>query len=187
MLFANHVNFMQSIFSDEMNNEASIVTKLVIKKSKFNFGFYLGTLLGFLIIFLAIQSQTLLFELKLWLYFIGLILIISNPVYQYLLWMGQKKEERLSFSESLPTLMQSAWTGDLEQLQMSLKSNSQIDTRDERGATALMYACAANQAGIVEELLKHGANKSLKTHKGNHAMFFAIQEKHNKIIMMLSK
>ncbi len=170
-----------------MNNEASIVTKIVNKKRKFNFGFYASTLLGFSIIFFAIQSQTLLFELKLWLYLLGLILIISNPFYQYFLWMGQKKEERLTFSESLPTLFKLAWTGDLEQLQMSLKSNAQIDARDERGATALMYACAANQVGIVEELLKNGANKSLKTHKGNHAMFFAIQEKHNEIIVMLSK
>ncbi len=164
----------------------STLTNNVNKKRKFNFGFYLSTLLGFLIIFLAIQSETLLFELKLWIYLLGLILIIANPFYQYLLWMGQKKEERLEFSDNLPPLMQSVWTGDLEKLQASLQSKVHIDSRDDHGATALMYASAANQAKMVEQLLKNGANKNLKTHKGNNAMFFAIQEKNNEIIYLLS-
>jgi ankyrin repeat protein len=159
---------------------------IVNKKRKWNFGFYLSTLLGFLIIYLAIQSATLPFELKLWIYLLGLIVIVSNPFYQYLLWMGRKNEERLQFSDNLPLLMQSAWTGDLDQLLLHLQSNIQIDSRDEHGASALMYASAANQAKIVEELLKRGAKKNLKTHKGNTAMFFAIQEKHNEIITLLS-
>lgn len=162
------------------------MANIVKQKRKFNLSFYFNILLGFFIIYSAIQSASLPVELKIWIYLLGLILIIASPSYQFLLWMGQKKEERLQFSDNLPPLIKFAWTGDLEQLLICLQSNPQIDCRDHHGATALMYASAANQAKIVEKLLQMGAKKHLKTHKGNNAMFFAIQEKNNEIIYLLN-
>ena len=124
--------------------------------------------------------------LKGWIYLLGFIVILSSPVYQYLLWRGVKKEERLLVSDQLSPLMRAAWDGNLAQMQNILATNSPIDQRDERGATALMYACVANQPIIVGYLLKNGAKKGLQTHKGNTAMFFAVQEKNNEIISLLS-
>jgi ankyrin repeat protein len=99
---------------------------------------------------------------------------------------GRKMAERLKVSNDLPPLMRAACDGDIVALQNLLDQRVSINSKDQYGATALMYASVANQPKVVSLLLSKGAKKSLKTNKGNTAMFFAVQEKHNEIITLLS-
>jgi hypothetical protein len=63
---------------------------LVNHKKESSLRFILSTLLGFCVLFLAFRSESIPFELKLWIYLLGLLLVIAQPTYQYLVWMGEK-------------------------------------------------------------------------------------------------
>ncbi len=67
-----------------------------------------------------------------------------------------------------------------------LKNGATINTIDKGEQwTALMFAAAEGQAEIVDLLLTHGADRTLKDTDGDTALQFAIQRKQQAVIKML--
>src|SRR5262249_30607077 len=63
-------------------------------------------------------------------------------------------------------LLQAAANGDVASAKQSLKQGARIETKDERGATALILAAEESQDAMVKFLLERGANLSAKDHNG---------------------
>ena len=91
-----------------------------------------------------------------------------------------KSENEKSKSESDKLLLRNgnellkcAEHGNLMELQRGIKEGIDINYIDAFGWTALMCASVARHADIVEELLKHGANRNLMNNQGKTALQLA--------------
>ena len=80
-------------------------------------------------------------------------------------------------AEGSTALHYAAGSGALENVSLLLEAGAEIDARDGQGMTALMYAARYNQdASVVDLLLAHGANPSLKDARGRNALRLFMQE-----------
>ena len=52
---------------------------------------------------------------------------------------------------------------------MLIRSGIDVNCQDERGISALMYAAVAGNEPLIQLLLKHGADKTLKDGQGRTA------------------
>src|SRR5436309_13365052 len=64
----------------------------------------------------------------------------------------------LSGCATMPALHKAALRGDSEEVTRLLESGMPVDTENNRGDTALMYAASANEPAILKYLLSKGAN-----------------------------
>jgi len=82
-------------------------------------------------------------------------------------------------------LMAFAIRNDLDNTIKFSFNTENVNAIDEKGYTALMYACANGNLEIVELLLEYGADSSITTSKGNTALYFAERKQYWKIIDLL--
>ncbi len=84
-------------------------------------------------------------------------------------------------------LHQAVKAGDLDELTRLLESGADVDARDKRGRTALMYAVNKGYVLLVEPLLAAKANPNVRAPDGATALFMAVALGHSEIITMLKK
>ena len=72
--------------------------------------------------------------------------------------------------------MTAARTGRLGPVQALLARGADVDAKDRRGQTALMWAAAEGHAGVVDALLEAGANFRTPLKSGFTPLFFAVRE-----------
>lgn len=70
-------------------------------------------------------------------------------------------------------LLEAAEDGDLEKLQFLISNGEDINSADDEGYTALMYACNQGHYPIVECLIEQGADLNLTDAAGWAALDFA--------------
>ena len=72
---------------------------------------------------------------------------------------------------TMPPLHKAALRGDSEEVTRLVESGLTVDTEDNRGDTALMYAASANEPAILKYLLSKGANigGTRRSYKAIHA------------------
>ncbi len=78
-------------------------------------------------------------------------------------------------------------TGDVEGVKAALASGVDVNARDARGWTALMYAADRGYALFVQPLLKAGASPNLRLADGATALFIAVVHGHSEIVGMLMR
>lgn len=78
-----------------------------------------------------------------------------------------------------------ASTGDIHGVQQELDAHVDVDIRDTKGWTALMYAARANQRDIVELLIQHNADINAKNDFGLTALMAATKSNHPEVLMLL--
>ena len=116
-----------------------------------------------------------------------LIRIILVPLIMTLVFspLFAKKEKKIG-KDGHTKLMQLCTDKDINEIQIELsKNDAVINLQDKGGYSALMYAVASGNIEIVELLLKSGADKNLKTEKGNTALYFAEKNKFSNIENLL--
>ncbi len=76
---------------------------------------------------------------------------------------------------SRTALMDAAYYGPAESVRLLLEAGAEVDTRDNRGRTALMHAAGSDdsEAAVLQLLLGQGADRSLKDERGDTALDFA--------------
>lgn len=89
-------------------------------------------------------------------------------------------------AELLNQLIIHSIKGDEKEIQEILHKKIDVNKRNEKGFTALMYAASNGKLGVVRILLENGADKDLITGKGNSALSFAIKNGHVAVVKMLS-
>jgi ankyrin repeat protein len=73
-------------------------------------------------------------------------------------------------------LMTAARTGRVEAVRMLLVHGAKVDAKEQwRSQTALMWAAAENNAGVVKALVEAGADVSTRTSSGFDALLFAVR------------
>ena len=77
--------------------------------------------------------------------------------------------------------------GDLDGLTRVLAAGADVNARDNRGRTALMYAVDKGYVLLVEPLLKAQADPNVRAPDGATALFIAVVRGHSEIITMLMK
>ena len=95
--------------------------------------------------------------------------------------------ERPSAGTTVPSdaLHRAAQTGDIVGLTAALDSGVDVDGRDRRGWTALMYATDKQYPLLVEVLLEARANPNARAPDGATALFMAAAHGHSEIIEQL--
>ena len=78
-------------------------------------------------------------------------------------------------------------TGDLDGVTRLLASGADVDARDNRGRTALMYAVDKGYVLLVEPLLAAQADPNVRAPDGATALYIAVAHGHSEIITMLMK
>lgn len=82
-------------------------------------------------------------------------------------------------------LLSSAMSGNAAQVESLLRQGADADTRDQRGATALICAAAYGHTDIAEMLVGAGADVNARGPIGNTALIIAAQEGHGDIASLL--
>ena len=82
-------------------------------------------------------------------------------------------------------LHQTVKAGDLDGLNRSLAAGMDVNARDSRGHTALMYAVDKGYVLLVEPLLAAQADPNVRAPDGATALFIAVVHGHSEIIPML--
>ena len=89
--------------------------------------------------------------------------------------------------KSLNELMVFAKNGDFEGCENLIKTNFvNINSQDNKGATALIYAVLSTNEQIVKLLIDSGADKSIFTKKGLTALAIAKNNKMKNMVGLLS-
>ena len=85
-------------------------------------------------------------------------------------------------------LAQAATNGHPETVRLLVTNKADLNAQDDKyGATPLMGAAANGHYPIVEFLLKHGADTTLKSKNGFTALEFALQNGHVKVVDLLKQ
>jgi hypothetical protein len=97
---------------------------------------------------------------------------------------------RISFGENnpspvAPALARYAADGDLKKVKELSRNRSHINDADELGRTALMWAAIKGRTAIVKELLKAGAQRSLKAKDGKLAADYAREGNFTEVVAAL--
>jgi DNA-binding NtrC family response regulator/ankyrin repeat protein len=82
-------------------------------------------------------------------------------------------------------LIEAAAKGDMDTLRSLLKGGSEVDVRNEYGATALMEAAKHGHLGIVSLLLDSGTNPYVKGESGKNALSLAAMSGHVEVVRRL--
>jgi uncharacterized protein len=82
-------------------------------------------------------------------------------------------------------LMQSARTGNVENVKQIIEEGIDINITDNDGWTALMNAAWSNQASVLGFLIKKGADLKFENEVGDTAFLLATQKENNVIINLL--
>ena len=82
-------------------------------------------------------------------------------------------------------LHRAAQAGNVAGLQAALAAGADVDARDGRGWTALMYAVDKGYTLLVEPLLGAGANPDVRAPDGATALFMAVAHGHTDVIALL--
>lgn len=88
---------------------------------------------------------------------------------------------------ALTPLMIAVSDGDIRAVLQILASGADVNARDNRGGTALMYAVMNQQADITRLLLDVGADPHLKTHRGLSAIAIAENNDFRGLLKILSE
>lgn len=75
--------------------------------------------------------------------------------------------------------------GDLGKVQQLVEIGVDVNKKDERGTTPLMYAILFNQPQIVSYLIRNGADCNAKDLKGNSIADYAEKSKSEEIIKLV--
>jgi len=113
--------------------------------------------------------------------------LILNPLlYTFLYSFFLIKKTKVIGRNGFTNLMSLCIKGDFEKVKEATSAaDSQINSQDDGGYSALMYACSNGNLEIVKLLLQLGANLNLETKKGNTALYFAEKGKHSDVVAML--
>ena len=84
-------------------------------------------------------------------------------------------------------LHQAVKAGDLNGLEVAVDAEADVNARDGRGWTALMYSVDKSYVLLVESLLKAQADPNLRAPDGATALFIAAVHGHSEIIEMLMR
>ena len=84
-------------------------------------------------------------------------------------------------------LHQAAKTGNLKGLEAALAGGADVNARDDKGWTALMYVVDKGYVLLVEPLLTAKADPDVRAPDGATALFMAAAHGHSEIILMLMK
>lgn len=84
-------------------------------------------------------------------------------------------------------LHRAAQTGDLDGLKAALAAGADVNARDGRGKTALMYVADQGYTLLVEPLLAANADLDVRAPDGATALFIAVSHGHSEIISILMK
>ena len=76
--------------------------------------------------------------------------------------------------------------GDLGKVQQLVEIGVDVNKKDERGTTPLMYAILFNQPQIVSYLIRKGADCNAKDVKGNSISDYAEKSKSEEIIKLVN-
>jgi hypothetical protein len=71
----------------------------------------------------------------------------------------------------------------LESVRLLLKRGADVNAQDEYGETALMKACRRGHNDIIRELLKAGANRSIKDREGHVALDLALPDETKRLFL----
>ena len=77
-----------------------------------------------------------------------------------------------------PSLFQAAEKGDLEVVKLLLAQKADVNMKDERGWTPLIFAAKGGQTETAKLLLQSGADVNLVSSQGCPPLFFACEEGH---------
>ena len=84
-------------------------------------------------------------------------------------------------------LHRAAKAGNLKGLEAALAAGAEVNARDDKGWTALMYVVDKGYVLLVEPLLQAKANPDVRAPDGATALFMAVAHGHSEIIPMLMK
>lgn len=95
-----------------------------------------------------------------------------------------------SFSETISVEMHSdflaaARKGNIDKVKDLIQRGADIDTFNEMGITALMWAAMEGRADLVKLLVNQGADVNMSTKTGNTALIWAASNNHTDIIETL--
>ena len=82
-------------------------------------------------------------------------------------------------------LIEAARANDVVRVQALLEEGVDADSRDEKGATALMFAAACGYADLARILVERGADVNTSCPIGNTALHYAAQEGHAEVARIL--
>ena len=98
-----------------------------------------------------------------------------------------KPRQPIATASRADALHRAAKTGDIDGLKAALKAGADVNARDRRGWTALMYAANKGYKLMVGPLLKAKADPDVQAADGATALFMASVHGHSEIIEMLVK
>ena len=89
--------------------------------------------------------------------------------------------------DSNSELLDAAATGDISRVVRSLDQGANIETRNEAGATPLMWAAVNDHVAVVWLLIQRGANVNAKTDSGATALKGAAVQGHLEVVQALQR
>ena len=84
-------------------------------------------------------------------------------------------------------LLDAAKNGDIAKTKLLLSEKANVNTKNEDGGSALMWASFKGYKGIVKILLKHGADVNAVSHNGMTAIMLAKIKGNTEIVQLLEK
>ncbi|MDX8411595.1 MAG: ankyrin repeat domain-containing protein [Mariprofundaceae bacterium] len=98
-----------------------------------------------------------------------------------------QQQDRLAerHDHAWPTLMRSAWAGDIARVRTELDAGADANARSQTGSTALLAAAMKSHDEIVEILLEHNANVDGRNNPGNTALMVAVHNGDVAIVRLL--
>ncbi|MBS0432391.1 MAG: ankyrin repeat domain-containing protein [Proteobacteria bacterium] len=101
---------------------------------------------------------------------------------QWLRWHGWALPQRPLRADDLPA---AAAAGDADAVSKLLALGFDVDTRDERGASALLRACGAGHAETAQRLLDAGADRELAADSGATPLSAAVSARREAVVRQL--
>ena len=90
-------------------------------------------------------------------------------------------------SSGLSALMLAASKGNTEIIELLLRSNADINSRDKQRKTALFWAAVSNHSAAVKQLLDYGARADLRDQNGETALMQVAWAGHSNVVQELVK
>lgn len=106
----------------------------------------------------------------------------QNEAAKYLLKLGALVDTK---SPEGAAILAACYKNNLEAAELLLKYKTEINSVNEEGTTALMYAAMNNHIELIKLLLQNGANKSITNKYGQTALGYARQYNYQEAIELL--
>lgn len=91
------------------------------------------------------------------------------------------------FASGTPRLHLAAADGNVDLVTYELDKGVDVDNKDKKGATALMYAARNGHSSVVALLLKRGASWKVALPKGETALSIAQRHQHSEVVELLQQ